>query len=159
VGISRGIPLSNTNQLWGLLWGVLVFGELRGASGLVILEVVGGSVAMMLGAGAIALASAGGREHARWEAAAARETTRYGVDSGFSRARRWGTDASSERHRRTWFDWVVVGGATSVFVALARVAAPPHIVFHTGWAAALILLMLGALAACGWFVWRVTGFA
>src|ERR1700741_3254679 len=27
VGISRGIPLSNTNQLWGLLWGVLVFGE------------------------------------------------------------------------------------------------------------------------------------
>src|SRR5437899_8831681 len=33
VGISRGIPLSNTNQLWGLLWGVLVFGELHGASG------------------------------------------------------------------------------------------------------------------------------
>ena len=31
VGISRGIPLSNTNQLWGLVWGVLVFGELRGA--------------------------------------------------------------------------------------------------------------------------------
>ncbi len=30
IGISRGIPLSNTNQLWGLLWGVLVFGELRG---------------------------------------------------------------------------------------------------------------------------------
>ena len=30
VGISRGIPLSNTNQLWGLLWGILVFGELRG---------------------------------------------------------------------------------------------------------------------------------
>src|SRR6478752_5953819 len=31
VGISRGIPLSNTNQLWGLLWGVFVFGELHGA--------------------------------------------------------------------------------------------------------------------------------
>ncbi len=30
VGISRGIPLSNTNQLWGLLWGIFVFGELRG---------------------------------------------------------------------------------------------------------------------------------
>ena len=28
VGISRGIPLSNTNQLWGLLWGIFVFGEL-----------------------------------------------------------------------------------------------------------------------------------
>src|SRR5207302_1931750 len=29
VGISRGIPLSNTNQLWGLVWGLLVFGEVR----------------------------------------------------------------------------------------------------------------------------------
>src|SRR5499425_2202310 len=28
VGISRGVPLSNTNQLWGLLWGIFVFGEL-----------------------------------------------------------------------------------------------------------------------------------
>ena len=27
VGISRGIPLSNSNQLWGLLWGIFVFGE------------------------------------------------------------------------------------------------------------------------------------
>ena len=31
VGIGRGIPLSNTNQLWGLLWGILVFGELAGS--------------------------------------------------------------------------------------------------------------------------------
>src|SRR5687767_816970 len=30
-GITRGIPLSNTNQLWGLVWAVLVFGELRGS--------------------------------------------------------------------------------------------------------------------------------
>src|SRR5260221_9162407 len=29
VVISRGISLSNTNQLWGLLWGTLVFGELH----------------------------------------------------------------------------------------------------------------------------------
>ena len=27
VGISRAIPLSNTNQLWGLIWGALVFVE------------------------------------------------------------------------------------------------------------------------------------
>ena len=26
IGISRGIPLSNTNQLWGLAWGALVIG-------------------------------------------------------------------------------------------------------------------------------------
>jgi len=30
IGIGRGIPLSNTNQLWGLAWGALVFGELSG---------------------------------------------------------------------------------------------------------------------------------
>ena len=30
VGISRGVPLSNTNQLWGLLWAIAVFGELHG---------------------------------------------------------------------------------------------------------------------------------
>ena len=28
IGIGRGIPLSNTNQLWGLAWGALVFGEM-----------------------------------------------------------------------------------------------------------------------------------
>ena len=30
IGIGRGIPLSNTNQLWGLAWGALVFGETSG---------------------------------------------------------------------------------------------------------------------------------
>ncbi len=31
LGIGRGIPLSNTNQMWGLAWGALVFGELAHA--------------------------------------------------------------------------------------------------------------------------------
>src|SRR2546429_4233495 len=44
VGISRGIPLSNSNQLWGLLWGILVFGELHGRSSSICLEVIGGSL-------------------------------------------------------------------------------------------------------------------
>ena len=72
VGISRGIPLSNTNQLWGLLWGVLVFGELRGKGGATYVEVIGGSLLMMLGVGAIALSSATGEEQTRWREAAQR---------------------------------------------------------------------------------------
>src|ERR1700758_5131171 len=40
VGISRGIPLSNTNQLWGLLWGIFVFGELRGRSAATYTQVI-----------------------------------------------------------------------------------------------------------------------
>src|SRR5436305_12837481 len=62
VGISRGIPLSNTNQLWGLLWGIFVFGELRGAGGARYAQVVGGSALMALGAGAVARVSATARE-------------------------------------------------------------------------------------------------
>src|ERR1700726_2593946 len=70
VGISRGIPLSNTNQFWGLLWGVLVFGELHGRSAATYVQVVGGSLLMMLGVGAIAFSSATGKEQRRWKKAA-----------------------------------------------------------------------------------------
>src|SRR5205814_7824505 len=41
VGISRGIPLSNSNQLWGLLWGIFVFGELQGRSSSTYAQVIG----------------------------------------------------------------------------------------------------------------------
>src|SRR6195256_1910163 len=58
VGISRGIPLSNSNQIWGLVWGLLVFGELRGGAATTYGQVIGGSLLMGLGALAIALASA-----------------------------------------------------------------------------------------------------
>ena len=63
VGISRGIPLSNTNQLWGLLWGMLVFGELKGISSSTLTQVIAGSLLMAAGAGAIALSSATTGEH------------------------------------------------------------------------------------------------
>src|ERR1035441_2656335 len=56
IGIGRGIPLSNTNQLWGLAWGALVFGELVAVSpsGRMLLFV--GSGIMILGAVAISMA-------------------------------------------------------------------------------------------------------
>jgi len=71
VGISRGIPLSNSNQLWGLLWGIFVFGELHGRPSSTYLQVVGGSLLMMLGVAAVAFSSASGEEQARWKEAAA----------------------------------------------------------------------------------------
>ena len=64
VGISRGIPLSNSNQLWGLLWGIFVFGELRGSGISTYSQVIGGSLLMMLGVGAIAFSSAACKEQA-----------------------------------------------------------------------------------------------
>src|SRR3989449_8133373 len=86
VGISRGIPLSNTNQLWGLLWGILVFGELQGRASSVYAQVIGGSLLMAAGAGAIALSAVTGKEHARWHEAAQREGERYGVDANYVEA-------------------------------------------------------------------------
>src|SRR5216110_1126247 len=62
VGISRGIPLSNSNQLWGLLWGIFVFGELHGRPSCTYLHVVGGSLLMMLGVAAVAFSSASGEK-------------------------------------------------------------------------------------------------
>ena len=49
IGIARGIPLSNTNQLWGLAWGVLVFGELAGQGVTAHVLVFAGSVIMIAG--------------------------------------------------------------------------------------------------------------
>ncbi len=49
---SRGIPLSNTNQLWGLLWGILVFGELHGHAASLYAQVIGGSLITAAGAAA-----------------------------------------------------------------------------------------------------------
>src|SRR5277367_6707250 len=64
IGIGRGIPLSNTNQLWGLAWGALVFGELAGLDRRHHLAILAGSAIMILGALAISSAAASAEEHA-----------------------------------------------------------------------------------------------
>src|SRR5260370_28090528 len=61
LGIGRGIPLSNTNQLWGLAWGALVFGELANADRQHMLLVIGGAGMMILGALAVSTAGASGQ--------------------------------------------------------------------------------------------------
>jgi glucose uptake protein GlcU len=155
VGISRGIPLSNTNQLWGLLWGILVFGELAGGGRGVV---IAGSLVMAAGAGAIALASAPGREHRRWQEAGARESARYGVDPGYVAARMAGEDAGAARSRRSALDWLLVVGATAVFVGFASVARVPGLALDWGWAVVLTLILLGFLARGGLALWRATRF-
>src|SRR6185503_15381070 len=152
-GITRGIPLSNTNQLWGLLWGVLVFGELRGGSSTLYTQVVGGSIVMAIGAGLIALSSVSGSEHAKWTAAAEREADRYGVDREYTRNRVAGREVHGAT-RRTWVDWLLVGFATAVLAVFASMARAPQLSVHLGWAALLTLAMLLALAGCGLALWR-----
>jgi drug/metabolite transporter (DMT)-like permease len=157
-GITRGIPLSNTNQLWGLFWGILVFGELRTASHSVLAQVIGGSIVMALGAGVIALSSVSRNEHAHWQDAAAREGERYGVDAAYTRARMAGEDPTASRRRRTWIDWLVVSVATITIVGFALVARPPQIAVSWGWAAALVIATLAMLAGAGAALWKATRF-
>ena len=158
-GITRGIPLSNTNQLWGLLWAVLVFGELHGGTRGLYTQVVGGSIVMALGAGVIAFSSVSRTEHLRWQEAAAREGERYGVDPTYTRARGAGREATEAKHRRTWIDWLVVGVALATLIAFAAMAEAPRLALRWGWAEGLALVTLGVLAGSGFALWRTTRFS
>jgi hypothetical protein len=163
VGISRGIPLSNTNQLWGLLWGILVFHELRGAGHTVYAQVAGGSLLMALGAVAIALSSATEREHSSWQDAAQREGQRYGVAGEYVRAgmegrAMTGTPSAANPSNKTLLDWLLILGTTGLFALLAAMAKLPHMELSLGWAIALTVAMLALLATCGIALWRTTRF-
>jgi drug/metabolite transporter (DMT)-like permease len=159
VGISRGIPLSNTNQLWGLLWGILVFSELQGKSHTTYLQVIGGSLLMMLGVGAIALSSATGEEQTHWKAAARREGERYGVAADYVAARFEGRQAAGEAlPSRTAIDWVLVAAATAVLLAFASITHVPQFSFHWGPALILSAALVLLLFLCGLKLWRTTRF-
>ncbi len=159
VGISRGIPLSNSNQLWGLLWGILVFGELHGRNSSIYLEVIGGSLLMMLGVGAIAFSSATGREQTRWKEAAIRESDRYGVPADFVAARMDGRQLAGElKPSRSVLDWLLVVAATSVFVIFAVVARVPQMSLHWAPAALLTAVLFLFLIISGLALWRTTRF-
>jgi drug/metabolite transporter (DMT)-like permease len=159
VGISRGIPLSNTNQLWGLLWAILVFSELHGLSANIYLEVIGGSILMALGAVAIASSSTSESEYSSWEEAAQREIKLYGIDPHYVVTRMQGHDPDSNGGRRTWVDWLLVSIATLIFVGLGAMARVPQMEIHMGWLAVLSAAMLLVLLAAGFALWRITKFS
>ena len=157
-GITRGIPLSNTNQLWGLLWGILVFGELRASSQSVMVQVIAGSIVMAAGAAVIALSSVSRDEHRRWQEAAAREGAHYRVDPEYTQARIAGEDPHSLGRRRTWIDWLVVAIATAIIVWFALQARTPEISLNPASALALVLATLAMLIAAAAALWRTTRF-
>ena len=159
VGISRGIPLSNSNQLWGLLWGIFVFGELHGSGTSTYMQVIGGSLLMMLGVGAIAFSSAAGKEQAKWQEASRRESRRYHIAEDYVEARMQGRQTAGEvRPPRTVWDGLLVAVASGIFVFFASLARAPRMSFH--WAPALLLIAatLALLVVCSLTLWRTTRF-
>jgi drug/metabolite transporter (DMT)-like permease len=160
LGISRGIPLSNTNQLWGLLWGLFVFGELHGMAAGHYARVIGGSLLMAAGAGAIALASVTQNEHTHWRKAAEREGSRYGIADEFLNAGMTGRSDISpvSGPSRSWLDWLLVATASGIFIYLASVARTPQISFN--WPALVLLsvALLASLLVAALVLFRTTRF-
>lgn len=159
IGISRGIPLSNTNQLWGLAWGALVFGELTGMSADARSFVTLGSLIMIAGAIAISLADAAEGEQRSCRLATDRECNRYGLDRERCTASLNGEDLLADRkHKRPWWEMVIVTAAVALFAWLGFEAQQPAIATHGAWMATLITASLALLVACGIMLWKRTRF-
>ncbi len=158
LGIGRGIPLSNTNQLWGLAWGALVFGELAHADRAHQLLVVVGSIMMILGALAVSTAVATEREHTSTNNALLRECDRYELDYARVLSAYSGAPQERQLHRSGW-DYLILAGALGVFVALGVQARRPQLAMDLTWTAILSVLMVVSAAVCAWKLWKVTRFA
>jgi len=113
---------------------------------------------MALGAVAIALSSATEREHSSWRDAAEREGERYGIEGAYVRASMEGREMEASPSHRTLVDWILIGGATGVFVVLAAIARVPRVDISVGWAAAATAAMLLLAAGGGIALWRTTRF-
>lgn len=159
LGIGRGIPLSNTNQLWGLAWGALVFGELASANRAHLLLVVAGSVLMVLGAFSISTAVASSRETLSRNLALERECDRYGMDYQEVLLAQSGDELDSRSERRRWWDVAIVALATIVFVWLGVKARVPALPMNLHWIAVLSAALLVSLLGGGWALWRRTRFS
>jgi len=159
LGIGRGIPLSNTNQLWGLAWGALVFGELSAADHQHILLVLGGSLMMILGALAISTAVASAKENISTNEAVKRECDRYGLDYNRTVLAQAGDEFSGRDEQRRWWDYAIVLVATAVFIILGIHAIVPPLSMNFHWIAVLGIILLGSLLIGGWSLWRRTRFS
>jgi len=159
LGIGRGIPLSNTNQLWGLAWGALVFGELASANRSHLILVLAGSLLMILGALAISTAVASSSEHLSRNEALERECRRYGLSYREVLLAQSGDEFSGRTERRRWWDVAIVVAATSLFLWLAVHAVVPPLAMNLYWVAVLSVVLLAALLGGGWMLWRQTRFS
>ena len=160
IGIGRGIPLSNTNQLWGLAWGALVFGELAGLNSSAKLLIFTGSGIMILGALAISMADPGDSELVNWKSAMDRECDRYGLDTQAVTAVVAGDDPhAGKAHKRTWWEILIMCSAVGVFVWLALGTRAQQISISLPWTLVLVAGTLIPLFVCGTLLWRRTRFS
>ncbi len=160
IGIGRGIPLSNTNQLWGLAWGALVFAEFDGLSPLGRTLIVAGSVIMIAGAISISTAAPPATELENWDAAMHRECDRYGLDKVSVAAVVRGDDPLADiPHQRRWWELLIMLAAFGVFVWLALGTRAQHIAVSLPWMIVLTILTFVPLVVVGTMLYRRTRFS
>jgi len=159
VGIGRAIPLSNTNQLWGLAWGALVFGDLAATGVLHHVVIVAGSVVMLLGTLGISTSVASSEENFATRQAILRECDRYSLDYLRVLNAQSGQDSTDNSTTdRRWWDYAIAILASGVFVVLAVKAKSPPLLMHMFWANGLLLLLLLIFLGAGWWLWKKTRF-
>ncbi len=160
IGIGRGIPLSNTNQLWGLAWGALVFAEFDGLSNWGRVLIITGSLIMIAGAVSISLAEPPATELENWNAAMLRECRRYCLNADSVAAVVGGDDPLADiPHQRRWWEIAIMLAAFGVFVWLAFGTHAQHIKVSLPW---MIVLTVGTfipLVVVGTMLHRRTRFS
>lgn len=160
IGIGRAIPLSNTNQVWGLAWGALVFGELAATDALHHLLVIAGSVLMLVGALGISTSAAGSEEHASTHRAIVRECDRYSLNHSRVLQAQMGIDIEeTSTIRRRWWDYAIAATACGIFAVLALGAKKPALPMNIPWTGLLLGLLLFTFFGGGWWLWKKTRFS
>ena len=161
IGIARGIPLSNTNQLWGLAWGVLVFrrtGRARRHGSRPGIRGLGhhdrGRRSDLFGGGIRIGACPPGKR--RWSGS----VSRYGLDSGRVTSSLLGEDPlAREKPARSRWELVIAAAAVAIFVWLAIGAEHQAVAVNLPWMAVLVGTTLVCLVACGLLLWKRTRFS
>ncbi len=159
LGIGRGIPLSNTNQMWGLAWGGLVFGELTNADTPHRALVIAGSLVMIAGALTVSTAVATERELASTDDALQRECARYHLDYARVLQAYNGTAGDNRQGRREWWDYVILACAAGVFIWLGLRARVPDLGMNLAWASVLVAVLIVTACLGAWGLWKATRFS
>jgi glucose uptake protein GlcU len=159
LGIGRGIPLSNTNQMWGLAWGALVFGELAHADAQHRLLVVFGSIVMILGALAVSTAVATERERSSMREALVRECARYDLDYDRVTRAAGGAIPPVQSAARAWWDYLILASALGIFVWLGLNARIPSLSMNLAWVGILCIVLVVTAVGAAWALWRTTRFS
>jgi glucose uptake protein GlcU len=159
LGIGRGIPLSNTNQMWGLAWGALVFGELAHADPTHRMLVVFGSIVMILGALSVSTAVATEKEHSSMREILVRECARYDLDYDRAILASSGLDRPTNSSGRAWWDYAILAAAVGVFIWLGVNARVPALAMNLSWVFVLAIVLVATAIGAIWTLWRTTRFS